>query len=162
MNYAASKPEITRTIERVREFSFEEKKEAALDEQKVNRFLDTIIAFKKLLSNKSTKINHLVEQIESITWFDDLDKESLMLVNDLISSIRDLRYSLLRQYVTMRYIRTKGIAKVETKNFKNAIDDLEEMANDLESRFFFLPSMPDFQETTKAYAERNCSLEATG
>ncbi|MDE3211730.1 MAG: hypothetical protein KGM98_00740 [Bacteroidota bacterium] len=49
----------------------------------------------------------------------------------------------------MNSIRSKGIAKEEIKKFKTSIDDLREVASDLESRFFFLPRISDFQETTK-------------
>ncbi len=51
--------------------------------------------------------------------------------------------------ISVNVIRSKGIAKEEIKNFKSAIDDLKDVASDLESRFFFLPKIPDFQETTK-------------
>ena len=37
----------------------------------------------------------------------------------------------------------------EIKKFKAATDDLKDVAADLESRFFFLPNISDFQETTK-------------
>lgn len=145
----AYKPEITATFEIVRKFSFEEKKEASLDETIINRFLDKILEFKQAFSKKTIKINTLVEKIEQLTWLNNLDNDSLILIKDLISSIRDLHSSLLRQYVSLHYIRNKGIAKVEIKNFKNAIDDLKEIAIDLESTFFFLPNIPDFNETTK-------------
>lgn len=71
-----------------------------------------------------------------------------MLLNDLISSAKDLRTSLIRQYISMNFFRKKGIAKEEIKNFKNSIDELKESYEDLESVFFFLPEMPDFVETT--------------
>jgi 5-bromo-4-chloroindolyl phosphate hydrolysis protein len=56
---------------------------------------------------------------------------------------------LIRQYVSLYLIRSKGIAKEEIKNFKNTIDDLKENYQDLESVYFFLPEIPDFKETTK-------------
>ena len=72
-----------------------------------------------------------------------------MSINDLISSIRDLHSSLLRQYISLGFLRSKGIAKEEIKGFKSSIDDLKDVAADLESRFFFLPNISGFQETTK-------------
>jgi hypothetical protein len=71
------------------------------------------------------------------------------LLNDLISSAKDLRTTFIRQYVLLTTFRKKGIAKEEIKNFKSAVDDLKEICDDLESVFFFLPKMPDFNETTK-------------
>ena len=72
-----------------------------------------------------------------------------MLINDLVSSAKDLHSTLIRQFVSMLFLRKRGIAKEEIKEFKNAVDDLKESYSDLESIFFFLPKMPDFVETTK-------------
>jgi len=149
MDFLEYKPQIENTFEQVRALSFEEKKASVFDEQKINRLLDKILEFKKTYTTKTNKINFLVEKIEEITWFNNLDEESLMSINDLISSIRDLHSSLLRQYVSLDLIRSKGIASEETKKFKAAIDDLKDVAADLESRFFFLPNIAGFQETTK-------------
>jgi hypothetical protein len=110
--------------------------------------LDAILDFKNSLKEKTDKIYNVNERIKKITWFNDLDEESLMLLNDLISSAKDLRTSLIRQYISMNFFRKKGIAKEEIKDFKNSIDELKESYEDLESVFFFLPEMPDFVETT--------------
>ena len=150
MDSLTYKSKISQTFENVREFSFKEKREASVyDEAKINILLDKILEFKKVFGDKTDKINGLIEKIEQLTWFTDVDSESLKSINDLISSIRDLHTSLKRQYVPLNVIRSKGIAKEEIKNFKAAIDDLKEIASDLESRFFFLPNIPDFEETTK-------------
>ncbi len=111
----------------------EKKKESAFDEVKINKFLDKILEFKRRFINKTNKINVLVEKIESITWFTNLDNESLMSINDLISSVRDLHSSLLRQYISLNFIRTKGIATEEIKNFKGSIDDLKDIKHKFES-----------------------------
>ncbi len=150
MECLSAKSEISDTFQRVRDFSFQEKKEAFLyEEEKTNEFLDAILAFKNNLGIKTNKINLLLEEIEKLTWYDNLDDECLKLINDLISSMKDLHSSLIRQYVSMNKVRAKGIAKAEIKYFKLAIDDLKESFQDLESVFFYLPEMPDFQETTK-------------
>lgn len=143
------KSKISETFENVRKLSFEEKKESAFDEVKINKLLDTILEFKKVFNDKTNKINSLVEKTEQITWFSNLDNDALMSINDLISSIRDLHSSFFRQYHSLNFIRSKGIAKEEIKKFKASIDDLKDVASDLESRFFFLPNINDFQETTK-------------
>ena len=143
------KTRIAETFEVVRKLSFEEKQESVFDEVKINKFLDTILEFKKRFADKTNVVNALVEKIENLTWITNLDNESLMSINDLISSIRDLHSSLLRQYISLNFIRTKGVAKEEIKNFKASIDDLKDVAVDLESTFFFLPNIAGFQETTK-------------
>lgn len=143
------KPRIAETFEKVRALSFKEKKESVFDEAKINKLLDKILEFKKKFAEKTNKINSLVEKIEEITWFNNVDNDTLMSINDLISSIRDLHSSLLRQYISLNFLRSKGIAKEEIKSFKSSIDDLKDVAADLESRFFFLPNISGFQETTK-------------
>lgn len=143
------KSEIVNTFSSIRNFSFQEKKTLLMDVEKVDLFLDTILDFKNSLIEKTGKINAINERIEKVTWFDNLDDESLMLINDLISAAKDLRTSLIRQYVSMNIFRKKGIAKEEIHNFKNSIDELRESYEDLESVFFFLPKMPDFVETTR-------------
>ena len=115
----------------------------------MNSFLDAILDFKNRLSEKTEEIHEINQKLEKLTWLGDLDEECLMLLNDLISSAKDLHSSLVRQYVAMNSIRKKGIAKEEVSEFKNAIDELKETYSDLESVFFFLPEMPEFVETTK-------------
>ena len=149
MDCLLHKPKITEVFNAVRNFSFEEKREAIFDEEKINKLLDTILDFKKTFATKTEKINNLVTKLEELTWCNNVDEECLMLINDLISSIKDLHSSLIRQYVSLTYIRSKNIAKEEIKNFKMAIDNLKEIGVDLESVFFFLPEMPLFKNTTK-------------
>jgi hypothetical protein len=153
MDSVAYKPQILETFENVRNFSFEEKKEAVMNETKMNKFLDRIIDFKKSLKIKTDKIEEIIESSEKISWFNHLDDDSLLIVNDLVSSIRNLHSSLHRQYISLQYIREKGIAKVEMKNFISAIDDLKEIANDLDSRFFFLPNNDEFDKITKELSQ---------
>ena len=145
----AEKEVLQTTYTNVRNFSFQEKRSELLDEEKIDSFLDAINSFKSSLNTKTSKLNHLGEEFEKLTWFNNLDEECLLLINDLISSARDLKSSLTRQYFSMEFFRKKGIAEEEIKLFKMAIDDLQESYEDLESVFFFLPEFQDFDETTK-------------
>ena len=79
------KPQILETFQQVRNFSFEEKRDAVIDEIKMNKFLDSIIDFKQSLKIKSDKIEEIIENTEKITWFNNLDDDSLLIVNDLVS-----------------------------------------------------------------------------
>jgi len=143
------KKEIKKTFSDIRTVSFEEKKSSLMQEEQINAFLDAIIDLKSVLNQKTQLIESINKRIEKITWFTDLDEDCLLLINDLISSARDLRTTLVRQYISLSSIRKKGIAKEEIKNFKSAVDDLKEICDDLESVFFFLPQIPMFVETTK-------------
>lgn len=149
MDSLTYKDRIIETFQNVRSFSFEEKKEGVMDEKKINRMLDKILDFKQSLAAKTDKIEETIEKIEEITWFNEVDQESLYLINDLISTIKNLHSVLQKQYITFDFLRTKGIAKEEIKNFKSSIDDLKDIGNDLDSRFFFLPNYDNFEETTK-------------
>lgn len=149
METLSIKSEIQKTFTEVRNASYKEKRAALMEEDGINKLLDSIIDFKNTLKQKSNSIQDIIERLEKLTWFNDLDEECYMKLNDLISLAKDLRGTLIRQYVNMNIIRVKGVAKEEIKEFKNTIDDLKEAYEDLESVFFFLPNMPDFQETTK-------------
>ncbi|MDD3721852.1 MAG: hypothetical protein PHW92_05085 [Lutibacter sp.] len=149
MKCLSHKSEIQNTFSSVRSFSFTEKKSSISEKELTNKFLDAILDLKSSLKEKTHKIYETNANIERLTWLNDLDDECLMIINDLISSAKDLHSSLIRQYVSMTYLRRQGIAKEEIKIFKNAIDELKEAYSDLESVFFFLPEMPNFAETTK-------------
>lgn len=148
MEILSHKSEIADTFSNIRSFSFQEKKKPILDEANVNDLLDAILDFKCNLKEKTDRIYNIIERIEKITWFNNLDEESLMSLNDLISSAKDLRTSLIRQSISMNNLIKKEIAIEEIKDFKNSIDELRESYEDLESVFFFLPKMPDFVEIT--------------
>jgi hypothetical protein len=149
MDSLTHKIEIADTFSSVRSFSYTEKKSPLMDHQKINVFLDSILDFKNLLKQKTETIVSFNDRIEKITWFNDLDEECLMLINDLIAAIKDLHSSLIRQFISMNYLRQKGIVKEEIRNLKEAIDNLKENYQDLESAFFYLPEIPDFKDTTK-------------
>ncbi len=149
MDCLTHKSEIVDTFSSVRSFSFNEKKSSLIDQEKINSFLDSLLEFKESLKEKTETIISFNNRIERITWYNDLDEECYMLINDLISTIKDLHSSLIRQYISMNFLRKKGIAKEEIREFKCSIDDLKENYQDLESVFFFLPEMPEFKETTK-------------
>src|ERR1035437_7547680 len=149
MECLAHKLEIVDTFSSVRSFSYKEKKSPLMDHESINALLDSLLDFKNSLKQKTETINSFNNRIEKISWYNDLDEECFMLINDLTAMIKDLHSSLIRQYISINYLKQKGIAKVEINDFKCSIDNLKENYQDLESAFFFLPEMPDFKETTK-------------
>jgi hypothetical protein len=64
MEVPTYKPQILETFQQVRNFSFEEKREAVIDEIKMNKFLDSIIDFKQSLKIKTDKIEEIIENTE--------------------------------------------------------------------------------------------------
>lgn len=149
MECLSHKAKIQSTFLSVRDFSYSEKRNPISEDQMNNQFLDAILGFKESIQDKTKRIYEVNENVEKLTWFNDLDEECLMLTNDLISAAKDLRSSLIRQYISLDFLTKKGIAKEEIKDFKNSINELKETYEDLESVFFYLPELPDFVETTK-------------
>lgn len=141
------KEEIDSTIVSARAISYDEKKSPFMDERRINTLLDSINELKIALKEKTELLNSLIIRTEKITWFNDLDEECLMKINDLISIIKDVHSTLIRQYVSLTPFRSRGIAKTEIREFKHTIDEVRVLYQDLESVFFFLPEMPDFKET---------------
>ncbi len=145
----ADKSFIKRTFTEIKEASYKEKSQPLTAEQLTNNFLDSILELKKILKEKTADVFLINEMMEKLTWVNDVDEESLMLLNDLISLAKDFRGSLIRQYISLNDLRKQGLAKEEIKEFKNGIDELKEVYEDLESVYFFLPKMPEFVETTR-------------
>ena len=105
--------------------------------------LDAILDIKKSLIKRTEIIHSFNTSAEKLTWYNNLDND------DLIAFIKDAYSSLMRNYKNLNVLKRTGIAKDEMKKFKNAIDELKETYQDLESVFFFLPAMPVFKDTTK-------------
>ncbi len=141
--------QIDQTLTQLIETSFREKKAGFSSEKSLNQFLDSILDLKATLKNKSDSINAINRQLEALTWLDGLDEQSLTKVNEIISLGKDLRTSLLRFVAGFDPLAEKEVAQAEIATLKEAINDLKEDIQDLESRFFFLPQMPDFMEATR-------------
>ena len=149
MECLSNKSKIQNTFSSVRDFSYSEKRNLMSENDLNNAFLDAMLDLKSSIKNKTKRIFEVNDNIEKLTWFNDLDDECLMLTNDLISAAKDLHSSLVRQYIFLDFLRKKGVAKEDIKEFKTSIDELKETYQDLESVFFYLPEMPEFVETTK-------------
>ena len=150
MSVATLNKEIKSTSAEVREFSFRQKKELLSKQEIIDRFLDAIPSLKKILQERTDTLEEMVDKIDHLTTLGKPSQSALIKINDLISLLRDWHSVLIREYVSLNSIRKLKIAKEEIKAYKSAIDDLKEGYEDLESIYFFLPSMPEFEETTTA------------
>lgn len=119
-----------------------------MSERQINSYLDAIPDLKTNIQEKTSIMQRTVGILEEITWLTDLDDDCLKGVNDIISLAKDVRSILVRYYVSINNA-FRNVAGKEIKAFKNSLDDLKEMYEDLESVFFFLPQMPKFKENTK-------------
>src|ERR1035437_5220775 len=109
MECLTHKCEIQATFDTVRSITFNEKRSSFLDEDVMNSFLDRILVFKNELKAKTERITDINSKLENITWYSDLNDDSLMLLNDLISVTKDLHSSLVRQYVKLSFMKNKGV-----------------------------------------------------
>jgi len=145
MECLTHKREILVAYKSVSDFSFQEK----IKEQKtIDDLLDNILDLKRILLEKSNKLDDIVKRMEAITWFNNIDEACKQLINDIISSANDLHTTLVEELQITRDIYSKGIAKEEINSFEASVGDLKEASEDLESVFFKLPQINEFKGIT--------------
>jgi hypothetical protein len=150
MECTTAKSNIEATAGIVREASFKEKQHLS-NEEIINQFLDRILDFKQLIRNKVSEIESFIDKLESLTWYDfkSLDQETLKKVNDVISGTKDWATSLVRNYSNCFKALDGKVTIEELEEWKNAIDDLEEAALDLEKAAFIYPNDDDINAITE-------------
>jgi hypothetical protein len=149
MECLESKDTINSTFEVVRDVSYTEKRLKVPTEEEINKFLDNILELQKLLGNKADKIEMVNSLLEKITWLNNINDDCLLQINTLIGVAKDFHSTLIRQYIKLNFLRSKGIAKQAIKDFKYSIDTLRDAISDLESVFFSLPNIPEYNDITK-------------
>ncbi len=149
MTDSVQKEKLAFVINEVSDISFNEKRNTKTEEEIINTFLDAILVFEKELTDKTEKINFISEKIEEISWFSGFSEEDLRELNDLIAVAREVRASLIRQYISFNFFRLKGIAKNQILLFKQSIDNFTETYSDIDSILFKLPNNTNFQDTTR-------------
>jgi hypothetical protein len=102
----------------------------------VNKFLDSILDFKAKLTTTNTTIEAIIEGLETLTWVQDFTPECTDSLNLLLSKTSDLHHRLIKRYVSFTQIRKHQIATEEIKAFKEKIDYLKEVVEDVRSVFF--------------------------
>ncbi len=141
---------LSKVVLAIKNAAYEEKQEIRSEEEIINSFLDRINEFKSGLAKTTKKIDPLVDKIEELTWIlENPSSNDLSELNQLIVLAEDLRKSMIIKYVSFNYLRSKGIAKDEISNFKSTIDNFTEAYKDLQSAFFTLPKIEDFQEISR-------------
>lgn len=147
MKTSTQNKELKKAFTDIRILSFEAKKEALFNEEKINAFLDAINDFKSLIKNKTETLSEINKSLEQLTWLNDLNEEELMVVNDIIVLGNDFYSTLMKQYSSLRNSALNETSEEGLKNFKIEIDNLKESCEDLDSVFFYLPSFSEFNET---------------
>lgn len=116
-------------------------------ERKVNAFPDEINEERNNLTDCTENINSLNIESHSITWFTNVEPSLLTEIKDIIEVMHHLHKSMLQYYVIInKAFALRGILKEERRAFKATADDVKEIANDLNDRFFVLPQDEEFQD----------------
>jgi FtsZ-binding cell division protein ZapB len=144
---ATTKTTIENTLFEVSELS-KPQNTKALKQIEIDSFLDKVLDFHKHIQSKTNKINHLNQEYQKLTWFDNIDDECLQLIDKMLVASNKLHHDLLQYFDNLKWATNKGIATIVLDDFKTAIDDLKEYNEDLYSIFFELRTDADFINTT--------------
>lgn len=106
----------------------------------INKTLFNIIKLSYIVNinyfnDNLVKVSEIIEFIEKLSWFNDLSKSEIKKVNVIIFISKRLTKSLKDHHLN--------------DDQKSVIYDLEEVCQDLESKFFTLPQIDGFKDVTK-------------
>lgn len=127
------------------------RKETVVDQEKmVNVFLDSILALRKFIDEKSESLESIEKQMVKLTHIEhsELLENDYKELRELIDEANITCSSLMRFYAALRDLREKGVINKEAKRYKIAVDDFKETISDLELAFFTLPATSGFKSTT--------------
>ena len=138
--------EVNKKVEKI--LSQEEKESSILsDQDQINSLLDKINYFKKYLTERANEYRNLEEIFASLTWFDKIPDAQEKKIYSLIKRGLKLHRDSLIGYVRLSRIFGKLKAnKSELKNFKGALDDLEDTLFEVNQILFEIRKDPEFDE----------------
>ncbi len=84
-----------------------------------------------------------------MTWLNDVNSECLDLIKKLLNSVEEFEKLLFESFKNLSPFLKEKIATKEIYSFRNAIDDLKEVREDLYSTFFVLNNDKDFIKLTE-------------
>jgi predicted nuclease with TOPRIM domain len=148
MECVTAKSKIQETFKEVAELA-NQKNVKALREEAVNNFLDRISVFRDALDEKTKTITDINSKFEILSWVEGIDEECLELIKGLLQKSNAVHKKLIRSYVEMSWVITKGIAIDTMRKYKIALDDLKEDNQDLEDLYFNLPADAEFADRIK-------------
>lgn len=148
MECVTAKSKIQETFKEVAELA-NQKNVKALREEAVNNFLDRISEFRDALDEKTKTITDINSKFEILSWVEGIDEECLELIKGLLQKSNAVHKKLIRSYVEMSWVITKGIAIDTMRKYKIALDDLKEDNQDLEDLYFNLPADAEFADRIK-------------
>jgi hypothetical protein len=149
MEGVTPKETISSTVETVSDVSYAEKKDGFNSDAEINKFLDHILELRTIIDKKTAVVNNINDLLDKIFSLNDLNEECLKLLNVLIGVGRDFYFTLEKQYQNIKGLAEQNIAFDEINTFKETIDYLIEMIDDIECVFLILPKDEAFLDVTK-------------
>ena len=121
-------------------------------QEEIDNFLDAINGIKGDLIKSTSSMLKVTEILEELSWFDrkqmsEPEKESL---DTIFKDIGELHPLFIKRYLALTTLRLKGIAKDEIKAYKNAIDDLKEISEDVKYTLYNIGENDDFNSITSS------------
>jgi len=148
MECVSSKETINEIVGVVNDVSYSEKKDSHLSNDDINKFLDDISLLRNILDQKVEAIDNINQLLQKISWLKDLDDDCLKLLNMLIIVGKDFHNNLTKGFSTLDKIAEKGIAVKEIFEYKECVEDLSDILNDLDMVFFIFPKDENFVKIT--------------
>jgi hypothetical protein len=124
------------------------------EEEKINQFLDSILDFKESMRKRTGKLRYMDELLCEITWIEQqMSDEDEKMLKKLFDKIDRFHQKGIRFYVNIRQIFWKhSIAREEIRDFKDALDDLEESTLELRQILFEIRKDDDFMNDLRKIA----------
>jgi hypothetical protein len=104
-----------------------------------------------MIKDKIQGIEAFIPKLEELSWYNiqNLDEDTQRKLNDVIAATKDWSNSLNRNYTECTEVFKEKLTLEEMEDFKNAIDDLDEVTSDLEKSVFFYPKDEEFTKITE-------------
>lgn len=121
-------------------------KEKVSEETAINSFLDTILEVQKNIDSKTSILKSINGLYNKLSWFTDLDEESLNIIRDMVDRGKKTKTVLAKYYVNINKLRKRNIVNNSLNCFKTEFDNFKEHLVDIEDLFFNLPSDDEYNE----------------
>lgn len=133
---------IVKAFDKVNPTSTKETREKA-----VNAFLDSILSKQAYLKEATYDLKNAEPGVRDLLLFTNVSADMLERLRSLVNTMRSAHGVLIQSYVLInRSFAASNIGKGNLTLFKEALDDLKELSEDLHDRFFALPEDAEFQD----------------
>ncbi|MES2826682.1 MAG: hypothetical protein V4687_00940 [Bacteroidota bacterium] len=135
------------TFEEVSTFSVRDKKELsdeAITQELIDKLLDGLLELKSVIVQKTREVSSITEKMEGLTFL-ELDEKGLKVANIIISLSRDWAKHLRGVNAKCIELLPKDAVPSELIELLAALDDIEDAAESMESRFFTHAGDPEMQ-----------------